>query len=86
MTDHAHIAHQQKPQTAIQCPLLLGDPSQPPLLKSESLIIFKCLPIDGWLDNCHFACGYPCLTAINPDVAILNLRNLPSRLKLIDAI
>ena len=32
-------AHQQKPQTAIQCPLLLGDPSQPPLLKSESLII-----------------------------------------------
>ena len=28
----------------------------------------------------------PCLTAINPDVAILNLRNLPSRLKLIDAI
>ena len=40
----------------------------------------------GWLCNCHLAYRYPCLTAIDPSEAVLNLPNLPSGLKLIDAI
>jgi len=40
----------------------------------------------GWLDNCHFGLWVSLFkVAINLNVAILNLRNLPSGLKLIDA-